>query len=45
MWFELYNGGSSTAPLDNYGLLDSAYAPKPAFAALEQESTKAAISG
>jgi hypothetical protein len=38
MWFEMYNGGSSTAPIDNYGLLNTDYSPKPAFAAFEQES-------
>jgi hypothetical protein len=38
MWFELYNGGSSTAPIDNYGLLNTDYSPKPAFAAFKQES-------
>src|SRR5579871_3905349 len=38
MWFELFDEGSDTAPLDNFGLLDHGYAPKPAFAAFEQES-------
>jgi hypothetical protein len=38
MWFEMYNGASSTAPIDNYGLLNTDYSPKPAFAAFEQES-------
>ncbi len=38
MWFELYNGGNSTAPIDNYGLLNADYSPKPAFAAFKQES-------
>ena len=38
MWFELVDDGSSTAPLDNYGLLTSGYARKPAFAAFQQES-------
>ena len=38
MWFELVDDGDSTAPLDNYGLLDNDYTPKPAFAAFEQES-------
>jgi hypothetical protein len=38
MWFELYNGANSTAPIDNYGLLNADYASKPAFAAFQQES-------
>jgi polysaccharide biosynthesis protein PslG len=38
MWFELTNNGPSTAPLDNFGLLDAGYFPKAAFAAFEQES-------
>jgi hypothetical protein len=38
MWFGLFNNGTSSAPLDNFGLLTAAYAPKPAFAAFEQES-------
>jgi hypothetical protein len=38
MWFELFDEGSSTDPLDNFGLLGSDYAPKPAFSAFEQES-------
>ena len=38
MWFELSDNGNSTTPLDNFGLLNSGYAPKPAFAAFEQES-------
>ena len=38
MWFELYNGGNSGAPLDNYGLLTSGFAPKPAFDAFQQVS-------
>jgi len=38
MWFELYNNGSSTAPLDNFGLLNANYTPKPAFSAFQQES-------
>ena len=40
MWFELADNGNSSAPLDNYGLLNSAGAPKPAFSALEQESLR-----
>jgi hypothetical protein len=38
MWFEMYNGGSSTQPLDNYGLLNTDFSPKPAYAAWQQES-------
>jgi len=38
MWFELFDNGGSSAPLDNYGLLNDDYTPKPAFTALEQES-------
>jgi len=38
MWFELFDEGSSSDPLDNFGLLGQNYAPKPAFAAFEQES-------
>ena len=38
MWFELTNNGPSTAPLDNFGLLDAGYSPKAAFAVFEQES-------
>jgi len=38
MWFELFNGGTSTDPLDNFGLLDHNYVAKPAFSAFEQES-------
>ena len=38
MWFELFDGGTSTNPLDNFGLLGHDYAPKPAFSAFEQES-------
>jgi hypothetical protein len=38
MWFELFDNGRSTAPLDNFGLLNAGYSPKPAFAAFEQES-------
>jgi hypothetical protein len=38
MWFEMYNGGADAAPIDNYGLLNADYSPKPAFAAFEQES-------
>jgi hypothetical protein len=38
MWFELFDAGSTSQPLDNFGLLDSGYVPKPAFAAFEQES-------
>ena len=38
MWFELVNNGDSTAPLDNYGLLNADGSPKPAFAAFQQVS-------
>jgi hypothetical protein len=38
MWFELFDGGTSTNPLDNFGLLGHDYSPKPAFSAFEQES-------
>ena len=38
MWFELYNAASTTTPLDNYGLLSSTFAPKPAFNAFEAVS-------
>lgn len=38
IWYELYNDAASTAPLDNFGLLNSDFTPKPAFAAFQQES-------
>jgi hypothetical protein len=38
MWFELYNNGSSTNEIDNYGLLNADYSPKPAFNAFQQVS-------
>jgi hypothetical protein len=38
MWFELQNGGPSSEPLDNYGLLNLDYSPKPAFDAFKQVS-------
>ena len=38
MWFELYNNGNSSTPLDNYGLLNTNYSPKPAFNAFQQVS-------
>ncbi len=38
MWFELYNNGNSSTPLDNYGLLTTDYSRKPAFNAFQQES-------
>jgi hypothetical protein len=38
MWFELTNNSASTAPIDNFGLLDSNLSPKPASAAFTQES-------
>lgn len=45
MWFELYNSGAATAPLDNYGLLSSSFVPKPAFAAFEAVSLHADTQG
>ena len=38
MWFELFNNGGSSAPLDNFGLLNQDFSPKPAFDAFTQES-------
>ena len=38
MWFEMYNGAAGNAPINNYGLLDSSFNPKPAFTAFEDES-------
>jgi len=38
MWFELFNEGTDSQPLDNFGLLNQDYSPKPAFDAFEQES-------
>jgi hypothetical protein len=38
MWFELFNDGTGSAPLDNFGLLDHNYVAKPAFGAFTQES-------
>jgi hypothetical protein len=38
MWFELQNGGGSNQPLDNYGLLNTDYSPKPSFAAFKHVS-------
>ena len=38
MWFELFDDGASTDPLDNFGLLEPRLLAKPAFAAFEQES-------
>jgi Bacterial Ig domain len=38
MWFELFDNGASANPLDNFGLLTSSYAPKPAFDAFRNES-------
>jgi polysaccharide biosynthesis protein PslG len=38
IWFELADNGTSTAPVDNFGLLANDLSPKPAFAAFEQES-------
>jgi hypothetical protein len=38
MWFELYNVGTTTDQLDNYGLLNADFSPKPSFGAFQQES-------
>ena len=38
MWFELFDNANSRAPLDNYGLLNADYTPKPAYAAFQAES-------
>jgi hypothetical protein len=38
MWFGLFDNGQSTTPLDNFGLLNAAMSPKPAFAAFQDES-------
>jgi hypothetical protein len=38
MWFELFNNGGTSAPLDNFGLLNQDFSPKPAFDAFTQES-------
>jgi hypothetical protein len=38
MWFELFNNGATSAPLDNFGLLNQDFSAKPAFAAFTQES-------
>jgi hypothetical protein len=38
LWFELFDEGTSSAPLDNYGLLDTDLSPKPAFSAFKQVS-------
>ncbi|MGA2006549.1 MAG: Ig-like domain-containing protein [Solirubrobacteraceae bacterium] len=38
MWFEMANGADSTSPIDNYGLLNTDFSPKPAWTAWEQES-------
>ncbi len=38
MWFDIANDGTDSAPLDNYGLLNADYSPKPAFAAWQSES-------
>jgi hypothetical protein len=38
MWFELYDNSNSSAALDNYGLLNTNYSPKPSFNAFVQES-------
>jgi len=38
MWFDMSDDANSTAPTDNYGLLNADNSPKPAWAAFEQES-------
>jgi hypothetical protein len=38
IWFELFDEGASTAPLDNYGLLGPDLSPKRAFSAFKQVS-------
>jgi hypothetical protein len=38
LWFELFDEGTSSAPLDNYGLLNPDLSPKPAFSAFKQVS-------
>jgi hypothetical protein len=38
MWFSMYNNASDSAPLDNYGLLNADFSPKPAWNAFEQVS-------
>ncbi len=38
MWFELFDNGNSSSPLDNFGLLRHDFSPKPAFAAFTAES-------
>src|SRR5665213_2695443 len=38
IWFELFNNGTSSGPLDNFGLLTHGYAPKPAYTAWKQEA-------
>ena len=36
MWFELFNNGNTSDPLDNFGLLNHDYSPKPAFERLRR---------
>jgi hypothetical protein len=38
MWFELVDEGTSSTPLDNFGLLNAAGAPKQAYSAFKAES-------
>lgn len=38
MWFELVDEGTTTNPIDNFGLLSPDGTPKPAYAAFAQES-------
>ena len=38
MWFELFDNGATSAPLDNFGLLNPDFSSKPAFDAFTQES-------
>jgi len=38
IWFELVDNGTTTSPIDNFGLLDAALSPKAAFGAFAQES-------
>jgi hypothetical protein len=40
MWFELFDQGTSGAPLDNYGLLNPDLSPKSAFSAFASESLR-----
>jgi hypothetical protein len=38
MWFELFDQGNTTDWINNFGLLNHDYTPKPAFATFQQES-------